>query len=310
MSTNLFMIVTLPLLLFGSWYYLFKKKVLFPITWKKLVIIIIAFLILGYTLLRQFTNCGGEFSLYEQDLSHLTKMEGILRTRPASHGMKDFYLETTDGKLHRVYFDLMNRRGGFVEYGDKPLTLWLKGRYAYQASVGEEIIRPLGESNQNVSMHNWIPNLFLIWSFFLALFCVCMCISKSGKDGRFEWRDCESCGTLLGEIDGTTRQWSEYKFCPKCGQDSAPWMEIRHNEKLNPRERMGGLLALAPILIGGGCLVFFVERFFGFILFGVFAVFVVVIAWDAKHPMECPSCFEHYHSGDCFCHNCGTKLKK
>ena len=87
-------------------------------------------------------------------------------------------------------------------------------------------------------------------------------------------------------------------------------MEIRHNEKLDTAEKMGGLLAYAPVFIGFGCIIFFVTKTVGIILLIIFVIMIAAVAWDARHPMECPNCFEWHVRGDCFCHNCGTRLKK
>lgn len=301
-------LVTTPLLLYGIWRYLFRKKVMVPFTWKKIVPFLLSFLMIGFFWLLQFMDNGGTWNLSEQDLSDLTETKGILRITRSSKST-DFYMETPDGKKHKVHLHLMSRSGGFVEYEDQPLVLWLKGRFAYQASDGREIIRPLEETNQNVSAHNWNSNLILLYITLLFVFFDCMLIKERMTD---EKRTCAHCGALLGHSYGGSRgsEWVEYKFCSVCGRDSAPLMEIRHNEKLNTAEKMGGLLAYAPVFIGFGCIVFFVTKTMGIILLIIFVIMIAAAAWDTRHPMECPNCFEWHVRGDCFCHNCGARLKK
>ena len=125
--------------------------------------------ILAGMLYLKFLNfVGGDQLLYKEELSNLTRQEGILQI---SHSSKSttYYLKVENGESYKIVFLPALDIFRFSEYENKSVTIWKKGKYVYQMETNERVVVDVNESNDRILSFNCARIAIDLWFFWMGL---------------------------------------------------------------------------------------------------------------------------------------------
>ena len=189
----------------------------------------------------------------------------------------------------------------------KQITIWYKKRVVYQVEADGEIIFSIENSNQRIILSNLTRFITCIF-FVLVLFLLAMPKSRENERKQILKRFCNNCGAELGKILEIRNriEYEQYKFCAKCGLDSAPAMPTKRWDRHGKRFALvSAAMLLITVVISAIAIVN------DNVLFALIILAIAIIVFGVLFLMIkfCPHCGRMYEKEN-FCPNYGRPLNR